>query len=149
MKDGLAWNCLQRRNKSQRTAKQIPPRLWVRALHRHLDQQILHRWQEDLTFELPILAYYGVSRVVLYVPMHRKGFSKNEIRFDSLADSLKVNNPYGEVLSSTVTDTSNIRLNKEALASIRRAAPFPPFPDEIAKIRETWEMTVTISFNLR
>ena len=90
MKDGLAWDCLQRRDKSQRTAKQIPPRLWVRALHQYLDQQILHPWQEGLTFELPVIVYYGVSRAVLDVPMRipRRGSSKHDTRFDSLADSL-------------------------------------------------------------
>jgi len=55
----------------------------------------------------------------------------------------------GEILSPPIViNSSNIRLDKEAKASIRRAAPFPPFPDEIAKIRETWKMIITISFNL-
>ena len=88
MKDGLAWDCLQKRDKSQRTAKQIPRRLGLRALHQYLDQHVIEPWQEGLTFELPVLAYYGVSRAVLDVPMRRRGFSKNHTQFDSLADSL-------------------------------------------------------------
>ncbi len=87
-KDGLAWDCLQKRDKSQRTAKQIPRRLGLGALHQYLDQHIIEPWKEGLTFELPVLAYYGVSRAVLDVPMRRRGFSKNHTRFDSLADSL-------------------------------------------------------------
>lgn len=88
MNDGLAWDRLQKRDNSQRTAKQIPPKLGLRALHQYLDQHIIEPWQEGLAFELPVLVYYGVSRAVLGVPMRRRGFSKNHTRFDSLADSL-------------------------------------------------------------
>lgn len=55
MKDGLAWDCLQKRDKSQRTAKQIPRRLGLGALHQYLDQHVIEPWQEGLTFELPVL----------------------------------------------------------------------------------------------
>ena len=88
MQDSLVWDCLQKRDKSQRTAKQVPARSGVRALRQYLDQHVLEPWQKGLTFELPVLAYYGVSRAVLDVPMRRHGFSKNYTRFDSLADSL-------------------------------------------------------------
>ncbi|MXZ82098.1 MAG: AAA family ATPase [Synechococcus sp. SB0666_bin_14] len=94
MEDGLAWDCLKRRDKSQRTTEQVPPRLGVRALRQYLDRKIIEPWQEyysseeESSFELPVLAYYGVSRAVLDVPMRRRGFSKNYTRFDSLADSL-------------------------------------------------------------
>lgn len=88
MKDGLAWDCLQKRDKSQRTARQIPRRLGLGALHQYLDQHVIEPWQEGLAFELPVLVYYGVSRAVLDVPMRRRGLSKNHTRFDSLADSL-------------------------------------------------------------
>ena len=90
MKGGLAWDCLQRRDKSQRTANQIPQSLGVKVLNQYLDQHILEPWQEGLNFELPVIAYYGVSRAVLDVPMRirRRGFSKHDTRFDSFADSL-------------------------------------------------------------
>ncbi|MXW40803.1 MAG: AAA family ATPase [Synechococcus sp. SB0668_bin_15] len=94
MEDGLAWDCLKRRDKSQRTTEQVPPRLGVRALRQYLDRKIIEPWQEyysseeESSFELPVLAYYGVSRAVLDVPMRRRGFSKNYTRFDLLADSL-------------------------------------------------------------
>jgi len=90
MKDGLAWDCLQKRDKSQRTANQTPRSLGVKALNQYLDQHILEPWQEGLNFELPVIAYYGVSRAVLDVPMRirRRGFSKHDTRFDSFADSL-------------------------------------------------------------
>ena len=86
--DGLAWDRLQKRDKSQRTAKQVPRSLGVKTLERYLDQQILEPWQEGLTFELPVIAYYGVSRAVLDVPMRirERGSSKHDTRFDSLAD---------------------------------------------------------------
>ncbi|MYI72391.1 MAG: TonB family protein, partial [Synechococcus sp. SB0673_bin_10] len=59
-------------------------------------------------------------------------------------------NRHGEVLNSRVERSSgNTLLDKEALASIQRAQPFPPLSDEMAKIGKTWTMTITISFNLR
>lgn len=88
MEDDLAWDCLQRRDNSQRTAKQTPRSLGVRALRQYLDQQIIDPWQGGLTFELPVIVYYGVTRAVLDVPMRirRRGSSKHYTRFDSLAD---------------------------------------------------------------
>lgn len=59
-------------------------------------------------------------------------------------------NRRGEVLSYELERSSgNPLLDKEALAVIQRAQPLPVFPDELAKVRDTITVLVTIPFQLR
>lgn len=59
-------------------------------------------------------------------------------------------NRRGEVLSYGLERSSgNTLLDKEALALIQRAQPLPVFPDELAKVRDTITVLVTIPFQLR
>ena len=59
-------------------------------------------------------------------------------------------NRRGEVLSYELERSSgNTLLDKEALAMIQRAQPLPVFPDELAKVRDTITVLVTIPFQLR
>ena len=59
-------------------------------------------------------------------------------------------NRYGEVLSHALERSSgNPLLDKEALALIRRAQPLPVFPDELAEVKDTITVLVTIPFKLR
>ena len=86
---GVQWDRMQKRDKSQKTAKQIPPGLGVKALHRYLQESILDPWNARQPFQLPLVVHYGVSRALLDdIPMRRRGFPKEHSRFESLADAL-------------------------------------------------------------
>lgn len=59
-------------------------------------------------------------------------------------------NRHGEVLSHRLERSSGNRLlDKEALALIKRAQPLPVFPDELAEVKDTITVLVTIPFQLR
>jgi predicted ATP-binding protein involved in virulence len=86
---GISWDRMQRRDKSQRTAKQIKPGLGVKQLHRYLQESILDPWNLSLPFQLPVIVHYGVGRALLDdIPMRLRGFPKEHSRFESLADAL-------------------------------------------------------------
>lgn len=86
---GVQWDRMQKRDKSQKTAKQIPPGLGVKALHRYLQESILDPWNANQQFQLPLIVHYGVSRGLLDdIPMRRRGFPKEHSRFESLTDAL-------------------------------------------------------------
>ncbi|WP_280571114.1 AAA family ATPase, partial [Chromohalobacter sp. 296-RDG] len=85
---GLAWDRLQRRDNSKKTVGEIPPGQGVKVLKQHLDSTIINPWSADESFELPVFAYYGVSRALLDLPLSRKGFPKSHERFDALANAL-------------------------------------------------------------
>ena len=85
----LTWDRVQRRDKSQRTAKQVPAGIGVKRLHQYLQESILDPWNARDPFDLPIVVQYGVSRALLDdLPLRRRGFPKQFSRFESLADAL-------------------------------------------------------------
>ena len=85
----VSWDRIQKRDKSQRTAKQIPKGgLGLKQLHRYLQESILDPWNADLPFELPVIVQYGVSRALLDLPIRRQGFLKEHSRFESLTEAL-------------------------------------------------------------
>ena len=87
--NGPAWDLLRKRDTTRPTAQQIPKsREGVRALREYLDQNIVKPWDEGISYDLPVIAYYGVNRALLDVPKRRRNFRKNYTRFTALADSL-------------------------------------------------------------
>jgi len=85
----LRWDRLYKRDKSQRTAKQIPKGIGVKDLHQHLQELIIDRWNAGWHFELPVVVQYGVNRLLSDIPMRRRqGFSRQFSRFESLEDAL-------------------------------------------------------------
>ncbi|GEK72006.1 MULTISPECIES: AAA family ATPase [Halomonas] len=85
---GLGWDRLQRRDNSKKTAGEIPPGRGVKALKQYLDSSVVEPWAAGESFELPVFAYYGVSRALLDLPLSRKGFPKSHERFDALTNAL-------------------------------------------------------------
>jgi len=92
--NGIAWDRLTRRDKSAATTRLIPPGLGVKALRQFLDVSIIDPLNSDKVFELPIFAYYGVSRALLDLPLTRKGFTHQHARFESLANALNANSRF-------------------------------------------------------
>lgn len=88
---GLQWDRSQRRDKSRATAAAMPPGVGVKALRRYLDEEMIDPWGEGRPFLLPVVAYYGVSRAVLDIPLRRRNFPREYSRFDALAHALDAN----------------------------------------------------------
>lgn len=92
--NGIAWDRLTRRDKSAATTRLIPPGLGVKALRQFLDVSIIDPLNSDKVFDLPIFAYYGVSRALLDMPLTRKGFTHQHARFESLANALNADSRF-------------------------------------------------------
>ena len=85
----LTWERVQRRDKSRKTVSAVPSGPGVRALRSHLDRHVIEPWQSGAPFEMPVVAYYGVSRAVLDIPLRRRNFPTDYSRFDALAGALE------------------------------------------------------------
>ncbi|MDY6930038.1 MAG: AAA family ATPase [Pseudomonadota bacterium] len=94
MPNGLKWDRVKRRDKSKATAKAAPPAIGLKGLEAYLDDIVIDRLNADKEYELPIMAYYGVSRAVLEVPLRRKGFPKEHTRLEALSQSLEAQSSF-------------------------------------------------------
>jgi predicted ATP-binding protein involved in virulence len=88
---GLTWDRQQKRDKSQKTTRLIPPALGVKNLRTFLDETVIQPLNDGQPFTLPVFAYYGVSRALLDIPLRRRGFPADYHRFDALANALDAN----------------------------------------------------------
>jgi predicted ATP-binding protein involved in virulence len=94
MSDRLKWDRIKRRDKSKATAKDTPPAIGLKGLEAYLDEIVIDRLNAGEEYELPIMAYYGVSRAVLEVPLRRKGFPKEHTRLEALSQSLEAQSSF-------------------------------------------------------
>jgi predicted ATP-binding protein involved in virulence len=94
MASGLKWDRVKRRDKSQATAKATPLAIGLKGLEAYLDESVIDRLNTGEGYELPIMAYYGVSRAVLEVPLRRKGFPKEHTRLEALSQSLEAQSSF-------------------------------------------------------
>lgn len=85
---GIVWDRTRRRDKSKKTASKVPPAVGLSALKKYLEHEIINPFNEGNEFQLPVISYYGVSRALLDVPLHRRGFPKTHQRFESLENAL-------------------------------------------------------------
>jgi predicted ATP-binding protein involved in virulence len=84
----IVWDRTMRRDKSKKSASDIPPATGLSGLKKYLENEIINPFNEDKEFQLPIISYYGVSRALLDVPLRRRGFPKTHQRFESLENAL-------------------------------------------------------------
>lgn len=92
--NSLKWDRIKRRDKSKITATATPPSIGLKGLEAYLDESVIDRLNASEEYELPIMAYYGVSRAVLDVPLRRKGFPKEHTRLESLSQSLEAQSSF-------------------------------------------------------
>jgi predicted ATP-binding protein involved in virulence len=85
---GIVWDRTFRRDKSKKTAAQVPPAVGLSALKNYLESEIIDPFNEGHEFQLPVISYYGVSRALLDVPLSRQGLPKTHQRFESLENAL-------------------------------------------------------------
>jgi predicted ATP-binding protein involved in virulence len=93
----LVWDRLYKRDKSKTTLKDISqssPSIGTNKLLRHLDSEVIDKFNQQQDFILPVFAYYGVSRAILDVPLSRKGFINSYSRFDSMANTLNASSNF-------------------------------------------------------
>ena len=87
--DGPTWDLMRKRDATLFTKKEIPKqREELRGLHQYLDNKIIEPLNTGETFDLPVIACYGVSRALLDVPQRRRNVPQDFGRFATLTDSL-------------------------------------------------------------
>lgn len=83
--DGLSWDCMAYGRNSRYGTKNKPSSIGKRHLRDYLDKTVLDPLANDDCFELPIFAYYGVSRALLDIPERLRGFDAES---DRIVDAL-------------------------------------------------------------
>lgn len=86
--NGVQWDRTEKRDKSAKTEKQIPPALGHRDLLKYVDQ-FIDANNEGLDYQLPVFIHYGTGRAVFDVPQRKRGFKKVFGRFDSFDKALE------------------------------------------------------------
>ncbi|MGP7735431.1 AAA family ATPase [Oceanimonas smirnovii] len=86
--DGICWDRTEKRDKTKKTAAQIPDGLGIKQLNDHVDCFVdAHNEGDD--YQLPVFVYYGTGRGVFDVPQRKKGFGKVFSRFEALDGALE------------------------------------------------------------
>ncbi len=83
----VEWDVTRRKDKSAKVSQQIPQSKGLSKLKSYLDANVIDKYNASLDFEMPLFAYYGVSRAVLQ-PLNKKIIRRKLTRFDSLSGSL-------------------------------------------------------------
>ena len=92
--EDIIWDITRRRDKSKKTAAQVPRGRGKKQVAAYLDAQVIDPYNESKAFALPFFAYYGVSRAILDIPMRRRGFSKRSSRFEALVGALNADSRF-------------------------------------------------------
>lgn len=94
--EGLAWDRMVKRDKSQFTAKQLPQTVGLKKLEHFLDVTVIEPTVMARDYNLPIFISHGVSRAILDVPLRRNGksFHKNYQRLDVLEGTLNADSRF-------------------------------------------------------
>ncbi|RTY35995.1 DUF2813 domain-containing protein [Chlorobium phaeovibrioides] len=91
---GVKWDRILRRDQMRSTALEVPKPIGVRELERTLEQDVVLPLDEGKDVELPVIAYYGVSRALLEVPLRRRGFPRQYSRFEALSGALQADSRF-------------------------------------------------------
>ncbi|TYL46516.1 AAA family ATPase [Marinomonas sp. IMCC 4694] len=86
--NGIVWDRTEKRDKSKKTAEQIPEAIGLKALFNHVDS-FADAFNSQEPFQLPIFAYFGAGRGVFDIPQRKRSFSKKCSRFDSFKGALE------------------------------------------------------------
>lgn len=86
--NGIIWDRTEKRDKSKKTATQIPTAHGIKALNDYVDT-IIDADNAGEDYSLPVFIYYGTGRGVFEVPQRKRDFSKEFPRFDALNGSLE------------------------------------------------------------
>lgn len=86
--DNTSWDRTERRDKTKKTASQIPVNLGLKQLHEFADKYI-DNFNDNIEFTLPLVLYYGTERAFPEVmPERRRNWKKMFTPFDALDEAL-------------------------------------------------------------
>lgn len=156
IQSGIKWDRIQRRDKSKNTLAATPTGNGLKELDAFLDRTVIDPLNEGKDFELPVVAYYGVSRAVLEVPLRRKGFPKSHTRLEALQDTLDAQSSFRSAFVWFYNkENDEHRLQKEKLSfdvtlkeldAVRRAIS-SIFPDISNPHIEVNPLRLTVTLN--
>lgn len=86
--NGVSWDKTEKRDKSNKTAAQIPAALGIKQLNDYVDA-FIDAENSGKAYELPVFIYYGTGRGVFDVPQRKRDFAKDFPRFDAFNYSLE------------------------------------------------------------
>lgn len=86
--NGINWDRTEKRDKTKKTASQIPAAFGVKQLNDYVDT-IIDADNIGQEYELPVFIYYGTGRGVFDVPQRKRDFANEFPRFDALNGSLE------------------------------------------------------------
>ncbi len=86
--EGIAWDRTEKRDKTKKTAAEIPEAVGIKQLTNYVDT-IIDNYNDGHEFSLPVFIYYGTGRGVFQVPQRKRGFRKEFTRFDALRGALE------------------------------------------------------------
>ncbi len=84
----INWDRTEKRDKTKKTASQIPAAFGVKQLNDYVDT-IIDAENTGQAYELPVFIYYGTGRGVFDVPQRKRDFANEFPRFDALNGSLE------------------------------------------------------------
>ncbi len=84
----INWDRTEKRDKTKKTASQIPAAFGVKQLNDYVDT-IIDADNIGQEYELPVFIYYGTGRGVFDVPQRKRDFANEFPRFDALNGSLE------------------------------------------------------------
>lgn len=156
IQSGIKWDRIQRRDKSKNTLAATPTGNGLKELVAFLDRTVIDPLNKGKDFELPVVAYYGVSRAVLEVPLRRKGFPKRHTRLEALQDTLDAQSSFRSAFVWFYNkENDEHRLQKEKLSfdvtlkeldAVRRAISLI-FPDISNPHIEVNPLRLTVTLN--
>ncbi|UFH48133.1 AAA family ATPase [Pseudomonas sp. KNUC1026] len=85
---GVKWDRTEKRDKSAKTEKQIPPAMGHKALMNTVDA-VVDAHNEGRDYSLPIFAHYGTNRAVFDIPQRKRAFKNAFSRFDAFDGALQ------------------------------------------------------------
>lgn len=134
---GLSWERLGRRDKNVSFTLGFREALGLGQLRKYINEIILDPMSNNNEVELPVLAYYGVNRALLDVPLRRRGFPKSHKRFEA----------YNNALNSTSRFKSTFIwfYNKEN-EELRRQKELKSFDFKLPEL-ETIRKAISLMFN--
>ena len=128
--DGIAWDRTEKRDKSIRSANEIPTALALKQLKSYTDT-LIDAVNYDKLLNFPVIAYYGTSRAVLEIPIRKRGFEKEFTRYGALAGALEATARFKTVFAwfhAMEDDERRLKVEKRnfdyllpALETVRRA----------------------------
>ncbi len=85
---GIIWDRTVLRDYSKKTKEWVPKKIGLEKLNDYVDS-FVDAQNNDISYQLPILAYYGTGRGVFDGPQRRRNFKKQFYRFEAYQGAME------------------------------------------------------------